>query len=362
MDYEELAAALLAQVTRLAATPADVSESSSWARRRLEQLEARNASLQRDVARANAEAEAVAAERDILKNQLEAAEHNLSLLTDRLQEPRRPHQGAGRRASRSRRADAARSASSSPPAEGDDVRTSDLSTPSRGSDSLRRRPAPRCSSPQGREVRRLCQDVGAERRGTSKVTVPNVEIRPPVDPRTSLRTRREVLVAGMAGAFTMALAACGGETARKAAAVAPAGSDLGAIEHVIFLMNENRSFDHYFGSYKGVRGFGDVPRRIPGPLRPGVAGGDGQQLLPFHLDTTNTAAECTFDLSHEWSAQHTCWNHGQMDQFRRHPHAAAVGGPAERRAHHGLLHPCRTSSSGTRSPTPSRSPTGTTAR
>jgi hypothetical protein len=93
LDYDELAAALLAQATRAAAAPTDTSESASWARRRLEQLEARNASLQRDVARANAEAEAVAAERDILQNQLEAAQHNLSLLTDRLQEPRRPQQG-----------------------------------------------------------------------------------------------------------------------------------------------------------------------------------------------------------------------------------------------------------------------------
>jgi chromosome segregation ATPase len=93
LDYDELAAALLAQVTRAAAAPTDTSESASWARRRLEQLEARNASLQRDVARANAEAEAVAAERDILQSQLEAAQHNLSLLTDRLQEPRRPQQG-----------------------------------------------------------------------------------------------------------------------------------------------------------------------------------------------------------------------------------------------------------------------------
>jgi hypothetical protein len=98
MDYDELAAALLAQVTRAAAAPTDSSESASWARRRLEQLEARNAALQRDVARANAEAESVAAERDILQNQLEAAQHNLSLLTDRLQEPRRPQ--AGRAAER----------------------------------------------------------------------------------------------------------------------------------------------------------------------------------------------------------------------------------------------------------------------
>ncbi|HEY5026527.1 MAG TPA: hypothetical protein VII76_16235 [Acidimicrobiales bacterium] len=93
LDYDELAAALLAQATRAAAIPADTSESASWARRRLEQLEARNASLLRDVARANAEAEAVAAERDILQSQLEAAQHNLSLLTDRLQEPRRPQVG-----------------------------------------------------------------------------------------------------------------------------------------------------------------------------------------------------------------------------------------------------------------------------
>jgi hypothetical protein len=93
MDYDELAAALLAQVTRAAAAPTDSSESASWARRRLEQLEARNAALQRDVARANAEAESVAAERDILQNQLEAAQHNLSLLTERLQEPRRPQGG-----------------------------------------------------------------------------------------------------------------------------------------------------------------------------------------------------------------------------------------------------------------------------
>ena len=41
--------------------------------------------------------------------------------------------------------------------------------------------------------------------------------------------------------------------------MAPAGSDLGAVEHVIFLMMENRSFDHYYGTYPGVRGFDDHP-------------------------------------------------------------------------------------------------------
>ncbi|MGT2490491.1 alkaline phosphatase family protein [Cupriavidus basilensis] len=29
------------------------------------------------------------------------------------------------------------------------------------------------------------------------------------------------------------------------------------MEHVVILMQENRSFDNYFGTLKGVRGFGD---------------------------------------------------------------------------------------------------------
>jgi len=97
MDYDELAAALLARVARVAAAPAEGADSTSWARRRLEQLEARNAVLQRDVARANAETESVVAERDAFRDQLEAAQHNLELLTDRLKEPPR---GQGRAAER----------------------------------------------------------------------------------------------------------------------------------------------------------------------------------------------------------------------------------------------------------------------
>jgi len=97
LDYDELAAALLGAVTRAAAAPADGGDSSSWARRRLEQLEARNATLQRDVARANAETEAVTAERDALRDQLEAAQHNLELLTDRIKEPPRQNGRAAER-------------------------------------------------------------------------------------------------------------------------------------------------------------------------------------------------------------------------------------------------------------------------
>jgi len=36
------------------------------------------------------------------------------------------------------------------------------------------------------------------------------------------------------------------------------------VEHIVFMMQENRSFDHYFGSLRGVRGLGD-PRTIALP-------------------------------------------------------------------------------------------------
>src|ERR1700722_6209135 len=59
------------------------------------------------------------------------------------------------------------------------------------------------------------------------------------------------------GAGALASACSSPATVARAASTPPAGSDLGAIEHVVFLMQENRSFDHYFGSYRGVRGFDD---------------------------------------------------------------------------------------------------------
>ena len=36
------------------------------------------------------------------------------------------------------------------------------------------------------------------------------------------------------------------------------------VEHIVFLMQENRSFDHYFGTMRGVRGFAD-PRAVKLP-------------------------------------------------------------------------------------------------
>ena len=110
---------------------------------------------------------------------------------------------------------------------------------------------------------------------------------------------------------------------RVLAAPAACGS-LSAIEHVVIFINENRSFDSYFGTYRGVRGFHDrnvLPladgsgKSIFAQPFPGASGEPyGGHLLPFHFDTTK-GGECVNDISHEWAAMHQCWNGGALDSF-----------------------------------------------
>ncbi len=153
-------------------------------------------------------------------------------------------------------------------------------------------------------------------------------------------TRRQLLAAGAASGFGVLAAACGqsaspsSSTVARSARVPPAGSDIGAVEHVIFLMMENRSFDHYYGTYPGVRGFDDHPPGDFGPFsQPWQAPGDvsaSSRLLPFHLDTVHTdIADCTFDLTHAWGPQHQCRDDGKMDAFVRVHTSAANEGPTQ---------------------------------
>jgi phospholipase C len=86
------------------------------------------------------------------------------------------------------------------------------------------------------------------------------------------------------------------------------------IKHVVVLMQENRSFDHYFGAMPGVRGFGD-PSAIPGVFKqPDPKNPDGY-LYPFHADTHSTSAQALPSTSHDWSPQHDSWNNGAMNGF-----------------------------------------------
>ncbi|HKS88635.1 MAG TPA: alkaline phosphatase family protein [Stellaceae bacterium] len=120
----------------------------------------------------------------------------------------------------------------------------------------------------------------------------------------------------MQGAAALAL----GATANPAAAAARPAK-LNDIDHIIVLTKENRSFDHYFGTLRGVRGFADGSSR----LRQHDPDGPSGFVLPFRLDTTRTNAQRMRDLSHAWSVQHAAWNDGAMDRWL--PAHRAVDGP-----------------------------------
>ena len=100
---------------------------------------------------------------------------------------------------------------------------------------------------------------------------------------------------------------------RKALAL-PAARQSGTImdvEHVVILMQENRSFDHYFGTLRGVRGFCD-PRPVTLPSGEPVwrqPGPDGIIHPPFRLDTDKTSAQWLKSLDHSWKGSHEQWKH-----------------------------------------------------
>jgi phospholipase C len=138
-------------------------------------------------------------------------------------------------------------------------------------------------------------------------------------------TRRELLKLGV-GATAAELAGltlhgCGGGMASTPSVPstpstpAAACSKLTDIEHVVILIQENRSFDHYFGSYRGVRGFSDQSMAFQQPNPANTSSPPIGKLLPFHLDTTATNAACTHDITHDWVSQHQSWDNGAMDGF-----------------------------------------------
>jgi phospholipase C len=91
------------------------------------------------------------------------------------------------------------------------------------------------------------------------------------------------------------------------------------VEHVVILMQENRSFDHYFGTLGGVRGFGD-PRVIQLPSGRSVwHQPDGDSfVLPFHPGVPNLGLQFLEDLPHDWATTHAAWNSGRYDQWVPH--------------------------------------------
>lgn len=104
---------------------------------------------------------------------------------------------------------------------------------------------------------------------------------------------------------------------RAFAIKADAGTTYLDAEHIVFLMQENRSFDHCYGTLRGVRGFND-PRaiRLPDGLPVWVqAGANGHRYAPFRLDIRNTCATWLGSLPHSWADMVAARNGGKMDQW-----------------------------------------------
>ena len=88
-------------------------------------------------------------------------------------------------------------------------------------------------------------------------------------------------------------------------------------EHVVLLMQENRSFDHTYGMLQGVRGFNN-PRAIRLPNKNPVwlqTNENGETYPPFHLDIKNSKITWMGSLPHSWENQTDARNKGKYDHW-----------------------------------------------
>ncbi|MDR3535148.1 MAG: phospholipase C, phosphocholine-specific [Acetobacteraceae bacterium] len=131
------------------------------------------------------------------------------------------------------------------------------------------------------------------------------------------------------GAMTAAAFAALPPSIQKAFATSAAVSTgtIADVKHIVILMQENRAFDHYYGTMRGVRGFGDP---FPHPTVSGQPvwyqknGPTGATTLPFPiLQTKNWAFPP--DLSHSFSDQQGAWGQGQASYWPQYKSASTMG-------------------------------------
>jgi phospholipase C len=135
--------------------------------------------------------------------------------------------------------------------------------------------------------------------------------------RRSLLTSATALTGAAVGATVLPLSLR--KAVQASLAADRSASSLNDIEHIVILMQENRSFDHYYGTMPGVRGFADpaaitLPDGNPVFYQPDPSHAQGY-LLPFHYDTFATSAQATPGTDHSWPTQHQAWDNGKMDQW-----------------------------------------------
>ena len=76
------------------------------------------------------------------------------------------------------------------------------------------------------------------------------------------------------------------------------------LNHFIYIIQENITFDHYFGTFPGADG---IPADVKLAYRPG----EPPTVAPFHLHQTSIPR----DLNHSWQAAHVAADGGKMDGF-----------------------------------------------
>jgi phospholipase C len=143
----------------------------------------------------------------------------------------------------------------------------------------------------------------------------------------SLGRRRFLSDVGKTGAVIAGVSLFPGSI-QKALAIPAARSDgtIHDVQHVVILMQENRSFDHYFGTLAGVRGFGDKTA-IPLPNgKPVWYQSDGdKEILPFHLDTQTTTAMRVPGTPHSWSDAQQAWDQGRLGHWPKYKQFQSMG-------------------------------------
>ncbi|WP_298741392.1 phosphocholine-specific phospholipase C [uncultured Chitinophaga sp.] len=124
--------------------------------------------------------------------------------------------------------------------------------------------------------------------------------------------KKAALLSGAAGFATLPA------SVQRALAIDPApGTTYLDAEHIVFLMQENRSFDHCYGALQGVRGFND-PRAIRLPNKNSVwlqTNAAGETYAPFRLNMKETRVTWMGSLPHSWSNQVDARNNGKYDKW-----------------------------------------------
>ncbi|UNI22444.1 Phospholipase C [Purpureocillium takamizusanense] len=104
------------------------------------------------------------------------------------------------------------------------------------------------------------------------------------------------------------------------------------IDHVILFMQENRAFDHYFGTMAGVRGFNDANLQSNNgrPVWQQVSpSNEADYVTPWYINylggNWSEATQCMLSGSNSWYNNHAAWNHGSNDHWAKDNSPYSIG-------------------------------------